>query len=417
VDVHENGMWSPPIAWAGPYTASAFWQGDGATKSFLDSTTSGDFTVCALVKPGAHPAYTPNKIIVANGKPEGFQSDVGGWSLMQMHRCDCFHYHDDLFAGCVDMGNGTRWCTSHGEWMSPICGGLSADAMASLEWSWECGGRNGAGLGIFRDRTGMAEVYTMGGQPMGPVGTFQVSTQYPTIGNYADGSGPLWDGGVYEIIISSLPATPGNMRAIVERAAGGLLDDNGGPVPLPGADGAVHLAATSALRVNGDGSVTQDWPILLSGSIGAPASAGECFGYELAADDWSAVPGWLRPVGIYDANELPVAMVTWADPVSNHMLQIFANGSVFSVSGQPPGAFTPGSRHRTLWCFDPADGKVRGYADGGATPFAVSADALAPAAFPDLADNATNVRLQMMTAGVRAFRFWACPGASPASCW
>lgn len=416
VGATENGMWSPPQSWSGPFTQSAFWMGDAATKTFLDANTSGDFTVCARYKPGAHPLASPNKIIIANGKAEGSDLDVGGWALMQMHDCSCFHYHDDYFADCTSSG-GRQQCAHHGEWMAPSCGTISAESLATLEWTWQCGGRAGAGLRTLRESWFGGDTYAMGGQS-GSMGAFHPSAQLPTIGNYADGTGPLWDGGVYEIIVSSLPATDANMRGIVARASGGVAQRNEGPAALPGADGKVHLGAPSSLRVQSGGYVVEDQAVTIAGSIGAPASAGECFGYDVSVDDWTALSTWQEPMTIAAADGSTSTSVFWFNPVSDHALVVQIPGNAnFSVDGRPPGTYGVLSRHAFLWCFDAADGKVRGYADGGSTPFAESATSLPAFKFPNLQDPATAVNLTIVSPQVRLYRFWACPGSAPASCW
>jgi hypothetical protein len=390
------GMWTPTQQYSGPFSGSARWVGDPATKAFLDLHTAGDFTICARYKPGDHPASGPNKIIIANGKPEA--PGTGGWSLMQMHSSSCFHYHDD---------------TAQGEWMTYSAWGTGIP-VASLEWSWQCGGRDGA---VIR---GMRESYLgtqvpVGGQPMGPIAPFQPSVDPPTIGAYADGTCSLFDGGVYEVIITSEPATEDHMRRLVASASGGVRPANEAPVLVTGADAGTHAGAPSTVVFEPGGYMLANQPVAFGPVTRNDSTVtGVCYGMEAAAPDWTAVPAGLSPLEWHDPATGLFSQMRWNNPASSHCVNVGISSSLSYACGAPP-TLAAGSRHTFMNCFDPADGRMRIYADGSLTPYVVSAP-VALSLFPRLDRAGTSLGIHTISSGLWIYRVFACSTADPALC-
>jgi len=397
--VHAVGMWTPTQSYSGPFSSTAYWMTNVAGKTYLDANTAGDFIVCARYKPGHHPGWSsPNKIVIANGNPEG--SGQGGWSLMQMHEAFCFHYHDS---------------SPSGEWMAPFVPQADTETVFSQEWTWQCGGRDGT---VLRElwESGSAEHMANGGQPMGPIGTFKPSSDLPTIGAYADGSSALFDGGVYEIIISSEPATTGNMFRTVARASGGIRAGNHAPAQVVGADGAVHAGAPSTVLVQPGGHILANQRIWVPDVLQHdPTSTGECYGLVASSLDWltigpsDAVLTW--------SLENASSQAFWEDAVHSQCVNASTSGDeMYYACGAPP-SLAAGSRHTFLNCFDPSDRIMRMYADGSATPFATSAT-VPLTVFPRLDDpqSVFGPSTSSSSASLKIHRVFACSTADPTVC-
>jgi hypothetical protein len=397
---HATGMWAPVQSYSGSFSSSAYWTADAASKSYLDQHTAGDFTVCARYKPGRYPGGSaPNKIIIANGNPEG--SGHGGWSLMQMHEAFCFHYHDS---------------SANGEWMGALLPQIDSETVFSMEWTWHCGGRDGA------DIRGLWESYVsgmmaVGGQTTSSVGPFQPSTDLPTIGAYADGSSPLFDGGVYEIIVKAEPATFGNMFRTVAEASGGIRAANQAPAQVLGADGAIHLGAPSTVSVQPGGTVIADSRIWVAEVLQHdPTSSGECYGMVASSPDWTRIGQYTAPL-MWSLGNASSALF-WNDPIHSQCLNAYdPTDGIVVVCGQPP-VLPPGSRHTFLNCFNTSDRFMRMYADGNPVPFAVSGSAIALTLFPRLDDPQSTFGLytDSNAASLDIHRVFACSTADPSSC-
>jgi hypothetical protein len=327
---------------------------------------------------------------------------------MQMHSADCFHYHDTG----ADPG---------GEWMvaSPFAPPLDAvDALLPAEWSTSCGGRDGSVIRMIKEGTpGDSGPMGMSGQAGQTVGPFLPSADRPTIGGYADGSSTLSDGGVYEIVLTSDPAAVGNAVNLVARAEGGVATGWTDLAEVLGADGALHQGAPSTAPLD---------PAGLPGSAGLrwgppldrdPAGAGLCLGLEASAADWTALAHALVPLHLeWIDNPLYHLMeMRWDDPGASHCANVQSAQAGFSyVCGAPP-PLAAGSRHTFLQCLDPADRRLRLYADGATTPFAVS-DPVPAGAFPPAQDPRIELVLEPLGPSAQVHRVFACSTADPTRC-
>ena len=400
VGATESGMWSPAQWASGPFDAGAYWIGDAASRDHLNAGTAGDFTVCARYAPGVHPGYGPTKVVMAAGKPES--PGAAGWALLQHQWADNFTYHD---------------ASATGVWMAYSAWGLDSAAVSALEWSWQCGGRDGDALRVLRESFSSGG-YTMpaGGQPEGPVGDFQPSADLPTIGAYADGTSALLDGAVYEIVVSAVPATDANMRNLVARAAGGLTLANEGARQLPGADGQLHLGAPATVPVRADGSVAAEARVVLGGHLHQdPTVTGACLGVVASSTDWSGLGTFVIPLRWQGSDPASRLDLRWHDGAALLCAHVDHSGGELFACGAPPwlGA---GSTHTFLHCIDAGDGTLRLYADGSTTPFATSLLGLTPEQLPRLDDPQATLSLEIVDQDLGFHRVFACPTADPAAC-
>ncbi len=404
---HGNtGLWSRGWSeYSGPFDASHYWVGDAATKTWLDAQTAGNFTICARFRPAEHPGLAGDaKTVFAYGKPE--QGGHDGWSLMQMHRSSCFHYHAD---------------SDQGEAMRPTAWPAPNDAdgvLPTFDYAWMCGGRSADLLGVLTDGDAPNGVFQMEGAS-GNLGTpsFRRSPgMLPSIGAYADGTG-AHDGGVYEVIITSDPASGESMTRIVAAAASGIYQSSAATY-VTGADAQQHRIDPS--NVIGAGSsvtpqIALHWGVPL---VADTQQTGACFGFDATIDgDWAAVTNWFPLVAAAPGSNNWPAQLEFGNASSGNCVKVLNDtyGTQFQCGARSP-APAPGSRHRTLACFDPVDLRMRLYADGSTVPFVTSAALTGgTAAFPRLNE------LELFTparadSGIHIHRVWACSGADPARC-
>jgi hypothetical protein len=408
--VQQTGMWTPVQAYSGPFSSTSFWQADTDSKSFLDTNTKNDFLVCARYKPGRHPGEDGfNKIIFANGNPEKGDTDPvgtvhGGWALMQMHEAFCFHYHD---------------AKTNGEWMVPIIARqVDRETAFSMEWTWHCGGRAGAKLNaVWESYT--ADMMAWGGQANDAVlGNYQATpaSDLPSIGAYSDGSRPLFDGGVYEIIIKTEPATTRNMWRTIAEASGGMRIGNTAPVPIMGADRALHTAPPSTVLVQPGGYMLADQRVWMADVLPSdPAASGECYGVVASATDWSSLGNDAFPLA-WSLGEARSEM-RWPNPITTQCVNTYDpnTSSTAQACGTP---LTPldGSRYAFLGCFNPIDSHIHLYQNG--TEFAHGTDTLDSTLYPRLDDPTSSFRTEVdgNSLGLQIHRVFACATADPTSC-
>jgi hypothetical protein len=394
------GVWAPTAFYSGPFLAGRRWVGDVATKDWIDAGTSGDFLVCARFRPGDHPGSGPTKIIIASGNPEGIGG--AGWSLMQMLEAYCFHYHDTSIDG---------------EWMSGAIWDPPLDVPGALlleEWSYICGGRSGSNIRVIREGGMTSGVIPMSGQSGTTVGPMQRTPDLPTIGSYLDGRSPLTDGGVFEIIITSDPATLGTAANMVAAASGGVSTTGTLLVPVTGADGGTHLGPPSTVDFRPGGFVTADREILWGRIMEAnPQVSGACIGIDARAD-WAALPANVEPLQWLGRTNASSSML-WKSSLSQCVKAYTPATDLQYVCGTPP-PLESGSRHTFMQCYDPADSRLRMYADGNPVPFAASSSAVPLASFPRLDDLESTFRLAPVSSALLVYRIFACPTADPTRC-
>lgn len=286
---HPVGLWDPAESWVGPFTNTAYFVASPLNGgNAID--TSGNFTVCAKFKPGTQPIGLPNKIIVGKGQAESPANNTEGWALMQMHDMFCFHY---LTAADAGLGRIPTMAYS-----GP---GLNPEQNA---YDYHCGGRNGnvihsAAHGWDENTYTSENVIT---------GSFANPANLPlVIGAYPDGSGAEDDGGVYEVIFDSRPATIDVMREIVSDAEAGRLPGSVGASALYvsprtaatsvlGADGMSYTLPPHAvvpLAADGTGLLAEGTIVDYTHPLAEDTSTtGFCVGAEIVADGaWSAVSG------------------------------------------------------------------------------------------------------------------------------
>jgi hypothetical protein len=407
--VAQTGMWTPPQAYSGPFSATAFWQADKASKTWLDTHTNSDFLVCARYKPGRYPGRSANKVIIANGYPEATSSDPqgtahGGWSLVQTGESFGFRYHD---------------AAANGEWMASASPSyLDREALVSMEWTWHCGGRAGAIInGVWESFDG--QMTATGGQPStATLGAYQASsdTQLPTIGAYADGSRPLFDGGVYEIIIKSESGTPRNMWRTIAEASGGLRWHNVSPIPVQGADRLTHWGAPSTVLVEPGDYIMGDQRVWMSDVLKSnPTTAGECFGFMASSTDWSSLEAYAHPLA-WNFGESR-SEIFWPVPTTYHCVASYdlVGGTSIDACGSP-AEMAAGSRVAFMGCFDPRDSRVHLYQNGA--EIGVSTGTLTPGLYPRLDDVNSwfGTAVDGNDRNLRIHRVFACGTADPASC-
>jgi hypothetical protein len=423
-----TGMWSPAQYASGPFSIGNYWRADAASKAYLDAQTAGEFFICARYKPGRYPISNPTKIIFANGTPQiAHSATPGGWALMQMHTAFCFHYMDNS-AGY------------NGEWMSTSVPSIDSQTVASMEWTWQCGGRdNLASPNVVRE---MWESYSgemMAGDsvavpPPGAVlGAYKPDpdpSHVPTIGAYFGGGNALLDGAVYEIIIKRESATFGNMYRTVAQASGGLRAHNEAPVWVHGADGEFHVGAPSTVVVQPGGYVNADQSVYLAEALsGSPLATGECFGMVASSPNWAGIPSYTNPLSWY---ALPQREATSHAYLWNSQYEMCVNAGDYTVvppltqqavcATLSPAQVVDNQRYTFLNCFAPVAGApptgtmgvyLNGSLQGSLAPLSTvdyfpRLDFVNWGSFgTDVTSNATNLRIH---------RIFACRTPTPAGC-
>ena len=395
----EVGMWSPAQYYTGPFAVAdpqPRWVGTGTTKAFLDANTAGDFLVCARFKPGAHPASEVSKVIIASGRPDtssGSTAD-GGWALTQKYMGYYLLYQD--VTQLLMVGNGFSGTVN----------------IQDAEWAYFCAGKDGTVIHAFNEgqlqnETGMV---TEAWGSASPAGALQTSPDDPTVGSYADGTHPLLDAGVYEIIITADRATSGNALNLIAGASGGVLGDWTSLATFTGADGQPHVGAPSTVPFNG-GAIATDhsitWGAVLPSS---PAAAGTCYGLVASAADWSTLPG--SRVALRWANATGSSQLTWINSTQAGVEDYDAGPPPISGAAcANPGPLAAGS-HTFLACHG-TDGIARAYVDGNQFSESVVLD---PTLGPDLDDVASTFTLGPIGSGVTVSRVFACGTANPLVC-
>jgi hypothetical protein len=313
----------PGAPYARGFTSSNYFVSNAAGAALA---TAGNFTVCAKIKPGAHPGPVAGmdvrRIYVGKGWSEpGHQ----GWSLMQMHSGYCFHYRTT-----ADETRGIGG-VPRGDVMSFVAQDAAhPEQFANPEnyaYDYICGGRNGTlihsgthgSLGIGFEDTASTLMTDYEDMAMTSPETIPL-----VIGAYQGGAMPAVDGGVYEVIFDSRPVTLAVINEIIAAAEGPKLAAstatyamfepstglplNISPTEITGADGLTYTLPPMAVAPVGlDGTglldpgvvVTYLTPLAEDTSLGTPTApnlpgngTGFCLGVELVATgSWAAVRG------------------------------------------------------------------------------------------------------------------------------
>jgi hypothetical protein len=327
---------------------------------------------------------------------------------MQMHRALCFHYHD----------TGLR---ADGEWMSLTEPSVDSETLFSQEWTWMCGGRNGANIRELWESSFADAMMSVGaGVALGPYQPASAS-QLPSIGAYSDGSSPLFDGGVYEIIIKREAANFGNMFRTVAQASGGMRANNSAPVWLTGADGQQHAGAPSTVKVQPGAYIVADQTIWVPERLQAdPTVSGECYGMVASSPDWTAIPANSSPLTWSEGSAS--SYVFWENATTNQCVRANNPDSVPAPAPPPqvacgrPPTLAAGTRHTFLNCFNQTDLLMRIYADG--TLFATSAAPIPLQYIPQLDWFNSTFGPDYTTAALnlKIHRVFACRTPDPSTC-
>ncbi len=399
----SNGVWSPAQVSSGPFSATAYWIGDAASRDYLRTATSGPFMICARYRPGAHPGQAASKVVMALGKPDpmsGTTVSPGGWALLQMQDFAGFRYN-----GAVG-----------GDWIVYSSWPVDSTTLASTEWTWHCGGWDGSHIRALRE-----SVYATNDSPYnfhpGPQleAGFPATLDLPAIGNYADGTAPLSDGTIYEIIITGDAATEDGVKALVARASGALRSGNEAPVELVGADGRTHRGAPSTVRVEADGSILADQDLLLPVSVSAsfdPVPGGQCWGVDASVADWTNFGADNNLLKWTSADSSHEFRMNWRPGTTMCMAAVQISPFDDRFACQNYGAIA-GGRHRFHYCITP-ERTMRMYVDG--TQFGPDSVAIPLDFLPHVESPGAQVSLTDLTSSVKVWRVWACATSDPASC-
>jgi hypothetical protein len=420
------GLWDPPETYAGPFSSSRFFvatQADGAG----NVNTSGEFTACVKFKPGAHAvqlgdgSWTPNKILFAKGQPEPSDGAHQGWALMQMHGEYCFHYRTPADATFGDVMVYTSSQTT---------------VPQTFTYDYICGGRvSAAHAGTPTDVLHVGAHGVLTSFEMQETGTFTGNgASFPfVIGAYPDGTEPLTDGGVYEIVLDSRPATLEVMNEIVGDAEGRRLFPGSAaysPLYVPDTPGAaagttviggdqgtyvVPIYGTVPLPSDGSGLLQEGSVVSYTHPLAEDTrTTGFCVGAEVVADGaWSLVTGGLLDYGNTEL-DLPVnpfAFNSASGYTYNHddwsVESAWADGSahVFMACAQP---YVPGG---------PPWNRTYLYLDGTAVS---AGDVTGPITNLGSAGSTLQIGLGgwplQPLAGARIRRMFACPSPDPTTC-
>ena len=369
---HSMGMNRPARHYASGFSKTAYFIADAAHGGNAFDT-SGAFTVCAKVKPGANPGWTgANKIFVAKGQAEGETTYPEGWALMQMHLNFCFHYRT----------------AADGELMSYFDTFYTETTPEDRSFDYICGGRNGSGQGttIWVNGHGVPVV----GLTQAMNGTFANPSSLPlSIGAYPTGDNPHTDGGVYEVIWDSRPMGASVVEEIVRltslqiHAGSGrlfsTLDQFDPPMVTTtseqGADLATYVFPPFVPgfptldyvggTIPGDGGFTFKAPITTDTTV-----SGFCLGAEVASDWGGAPSGTIIQIAANDAFTESSDIRMDADGrycfTTTHASSPGFVASCVAHAGID-GSWVPGSRHKLIGCVSPIDDVLKLYVDGAAT--------------------------------------------------
>lgn len=393
------GLWSPAKHWVGPFTSTTFFIANEANGGDAVNT-SGDFTVCAKFKPGAHPGAGADKVLVAKGK----SATGDGWTLMQRSNLYCFEY------GIASGGQ-----------RAPIC--QSADPVATTPqnytYDYVCGGRAGDTMRVSaHGRTGSSTVSV--------TGAFATPAALPlTIGAYHDGVAPATDAGVYEVILDSRAATFAVMDEIVGAAEARALPGSTSysraylapfaeGTTVTGADGSSYPVppyASVPLAADGSGLLAAGATVEYTHPLnGDTSTTGFCVGVEVVATGaWSAVSGGLLDFG---SGEFALNL--------NPFRFDNGRGYTFNVDGDwiAETAWTSGSTHIFKACADAFTAPTpttRLYEDGTGVSSASVTNTIT-----NLADATSTLRIGTRGAtplsGARIRRVFACPNPDHTLC-
>jgi hypothetical protein len=274
------GVTFPVQQWAGPFASGANrYQATDALG--LD----GDFTACVKFRPGADPAVGDRKVLLAKGSPVNGGGD--GWALSQQH------------GAAQQYGMWYSTPTPSGSYDTFLSPGTDHPEHSSFDYI--CGGRDGSNVRVVSHGRDVRF-------PLSVTGSFPTPDTLPlVIGAQADGGWPSADGGVYEVIFDSRPATPAVMVDIVSRAEGRRLyngasytGNNTDALPVVGADGAIyHFPFGATAPVSADGSGLLDAGTLLYfggttaffGGTLAGSPSNYCVGAEVVSAGWASATG------------------------------------------------------------------------------------------------------------------------------
>jgi hypothetical protein len=369
---NTTGMNRPARHYASGFSNTTYFIADAAHGGNAFDT-SGAFTVCAKVKPGANPGWTgANKVFVAKGQAEGNTRFPEGWALMQMHLNFCFHYRTAL----------------DGELMSYFETFHTEASPQDRSFDYICGGRSGSGQGtsIWVNGHGVPAV----GFTQVMNGTFSDPSSLPlSIGAYPTGDDPLRDGGVYEVIWDSRPMSAAVAEEIVRRSSlqshpgsGRLFStlDQYDPQRVTttseqGADLATYVFPPfvpgfpamdrAGGTIPGDGGLVFTTPVTTDTTV-----SGFCLGAELASD-WGGTPSgtiiqYAASDAFTEASDLRIDASGRYCFTTTH-----ASSPGFVASCVPhasvDGGWVPGSRHKLIGCISPADDVLKLYVDGAAS--------------------------------------------------
>jgi hypothetical protein len=368
---HSMGMNDPPRHYVSGFGKSTYFIADAAHGGNAFDT-SGAFTVCAKVKPGANPGFGANKVFVAKGQAEGDATYPEGWALMQMHWNFCFHYRT----------------AADGERMSFFETFYTERAPEDRSFDYLCGGRTGSGQGttVWVNGHGVPEV---GSTP--PInGTFATPWSLPlSIGAYPTGDDAHTDGGVYEVIWDSRPMGAAVVEEIVRlasrqlRAGSGRLFSTLDQLDPPtvtttserGADLADYVFPPfvpgfptmdyTAGAIAGNAGFTFTTPIRTDTTV-----SGFCLGAEIASD-WGGAPSgtiieFAANGALTEASDLRVAPDGRYCFTTTHASAPGFVASCVAHAGVD-GSWAPGSRHKLIGCISPIEHVLKLYVDGTAT--------------------------------------------------
>lgn len=402
--------------------------------------TSGDFTVCARFKPGAHPGTSPTKVIVGKGSAEGAGGIDQGWSLVQWHTSYSFRYlsSTDITGNTwssLEPGwdGGTVWTTNPETWaFDYVCGGRnSADPLV---------GGPGVMVGVHGKWRGLGRSVT---------GTLTNDSSLPlVIGAYPAGSSSAYDAGVYEVIFDRRPASPDVMNEIVSLAEGRTLPNEllvattapaatylepfWATTPVLGFDGNTYQFApylTAPYASDGSGLLPPGVQVQYTRPFTENTGAtGYCVAADVAADGgWGtsgspAVTGSILQFG----NQAPgVGYATMYLSAVGKLGFVFNSLGVYTEGGDVTAAgWASGSTHRLMTCVDPAgSSNFKLYLDPSTSPTPVATWAVAspfnpgdPSAMIGIGNAIPGGSWAGGLSGGRIARVIFCPSNNPVLC-
>lgn len=398
---HVVNLWDPPARYAD--LSQGYWVADEAHGGNLVDFT-GDFTVCAKVKPQPNPDFLGDRrVFVAKGR-------LGdeGWALYQ---------NLNLYAFTYILNANTQPSAA------PVTS--SPDL---YDYDYICGGRVGDLV------HGNAHGRDNGTHITFPGSLADPATLALAIGAFDDGAF-RGHGGVYEVIFDSRAADWSVIHEIVDMAEGRRLFPGAGGytavyraayaeagTDVVGADGATYRApayGTVPLAGDGTGLAPEGSVIEYTHPLAASTVAtGFCLGVEVAATgSWDDVLGGLLS---YSGGQLRLQLNPSGSPPGPPWLGFVSQGVWFPGADLPTN-WAVGSRHTFKACQEPyAAGplsQVRVYADG----VLLRTGQVQSATVMSLDETSSTIQIGGGTSTTtlsraRIGRVFACGGSDAASC-